>query len=419
MKKSTLLALSLFLPLYAQSDHMFDISPTDCEVLLGGEIYLQGGTRIQSKKNRLFRVTKNNNDVGFDSSAAAHITIRNKNFDNWSYGFQLGLGTNNISNSNAGENYLDRTYLWIERDRYGRIEIGSNSSAASAMQTNGISVTVATGGADGSWSKYVNSDTFDSSGNAALRSENFITFPGLLFQETNFEDIGTHERSRKVTYYSPKFQGFQFGVSYIPDIINKPGSVSMPNTFTRGNRQEKNAIAGGVTWEKTLAPHKEINLALIGEYAKSNRSSFDKSNGRSFYNARAIEIGGTYRHNSIAVGASYGTHWNSNLQKISASISNGFFYSAGIKYDMDSKTRTSLSYFYSEKLQNPMNVVSIGIEHELFPGFLPYAETTYFNMNQKFDYNEVALDANGQSTLSPSSHRNEGTSFIVGTKMSF
>ena len=391
----------------------------NCEILLGGEIYLQGGTRVQDKKYRLYSVTKNNSDVGFDSSATAHLTIKNKNLEKWSYGLQLALGTNNISRSGAGQSYLDRTYLWLDRDKFGKIEIGSNISAASAMQTNGASVAVATGGVDGSWAKYVNSDTFDSSGTAALRDENFITYPGLLFQDSNFEEIGNHERSRKITYYSPKLHGFQVGLSYIPDVDNKGGSASMPNSDSDGNRQEKNALAGGISWEKTIAPYREVKISLVSEYAKSNRSALDKANGRVYYDARAIEVGGTYRHNNIQIGASYGTHWNSNIQKISASIDNGFFYSAGIKYDFDSNTRSSLSYFYSEKFQNPMNIVSAGIEHVLAPGFLPYAEVTYLNMKQNFNYTDIAFNANGQSTLTESHHRNEATAIIFGTKMSF
>jgi len=415
MKKTILATIVLFSQLSAIADHhLFKSYSMNCEVLLGGELYLQGGTRIQNKKDRLYKVTKNNNDVGFDSSATAHITIKNKNFDNWSYGLQLALNTNNISNSGAGQSYLDRTYLWIEREKYGKIEIGSNISAASAMQINGASVAVATGGIDGAWAKYVNSDT------DSLRDENFITYPGLLFHETNFEDTGSHERSRKITYYSQKWQGFQFGASYIPDVDNKGSSVIMSTTGTGGNRQEKNAVASGITWEKELAPHRELKIALTGECAKSNRSTADKTNGRVYYNARAIELGGTYRHDSIQVGASYGTHWDSNIQKIAAGgVSNGFFYSAGIKYDINSNTRTSLSYFYSEKFQNPMDIVSIGVEHELAPGFLPYAEITHLNMKQKFNYTDIAFNANGQSTLSPSNYKNKATAIIIGTKMSF
>jgi len=408
---TAILAMS---PSYADT-HLYK-SHTNCEVKIGAEMYLQGGTRIQSNNNT--NVSKNNDDIGFDSSVAAHLSVSNRSFNDWVYGLQLGLRTNNISESKAGNDYLDRSYLWLEKDNYGRIEIGSNISAASSMQTNGTSVAVATGGADGAWGKYAQSDTISASGSDQVKSSNFITSPGLLFKETNFEDVNGHERSRKITYYTPKHYGFQFGASYIPDVTNNGGYATMPNPST-ANRQEKNALAFGVTWEKTIAPKQEVKLALVGEYAKSTRSPKDIELSRTYTKAKAIEFGGTYKYDDITIGASYGTHWKSNIQKISDPIPNAFFYTAGVKYDITEDLRTSLTYFHGEKFKNPMDVVGFGVEYNLVPGFLPYLDIVHFDMKQKFNYAAKAFNEDGQSSLTSSNFRNKGTAFIFGTKLSF
>lgn len=417
MKKQIHLVAATILaaaPSYADA-HLYK-SDTNCEVKIGAEVYLQGGTRIQNNQNT--NVSKNNDDIAFDSSAAAHLSVSNRSFNDWVYGLQLGLRATNLSEDKAGSHYLDRTYLWLEKDNYGRVEIGSTVSASSSMQTNGTSIAVAAGGADGAWSKYAQADTISTSGSDEVKSSNFITSTGLLFKETNFEDSNGHERSRKVTYYTPKHHGFQFGVSYIPDLANNGGYVTMPNAST-ANRQEKNAMAFGVTWEKTIDPKQEVKLALIGEYAKSTRSPKDVEFSRTYTKAKAIEFGGTYKYDAITVGASYGTHWKSNTQRISASIPNAFFYTAGVKYDVTKDLRTSVTYFHGEKFKNPADVVGFGVEYNLTPGFLPYLDIIHFDMKQKFHYDSKAVDADGQSSLASSNFRNKGTALIFGTKVSF
>ena len=397
-------------PSYA--DHFLYKNDSGYNVAVGGEMYVEGGSGVQKA---LYPVTANNGNVGFDSATSVHLTVENKSIQDLTVGVQVGVATHVRSTSQAGSDYWDRTYLYIENPHYGYIEFGTNEGAALTMETNGTTIAVATGGADGAWSKYFNTTT------SAVNGDNFMTSPGLLFPDDNFERIGTNERSRKATYYTPKYQGFQFGVSYIPDVTNYGSVVNMPNISSTADRNPGNGVTGGLTWEKEIDSKQDVNIALIGEYGRLERSADDKAEGRVFHNVRAFEIGGTYRYDKITIGASYGNQWDSNAQKIAASIPNAYFYTVGAKYDYTESTRTSISYFHSEKFRNSMNVIGVGIEHDLAPGLLPYMDVMYINMKQKYNYADTKYnDTTPKSAiLSRSDGSNDGVAIILGTKISF
>lgn len=405
---------SLFFTPASYSDTILYESSSYNQVFIGGRAYIEAGSRVQ---NNTYSVTPNNDNIGFDSASSVHLTVKNKAIQDTTIGLQLGFATHTISTSQAGSNYWDRTYIWVDNDKYGYLEYGTNAGAAHAMETNGTSIAVATGGANGSWNKYFNTNTLTASGATAVNGSNFIIFPGLLFPDDDFQLLGTNERARKITYYCPKFYGFQFGVTYIADTVNY-GSISpMPNS-SGPNRNPSNGVTGGITWEKNISDQEHIKLALIGEYGRLDRSGLDKANGREYYNPRIFELGANYRYQKLTIGGSYSNQWKSDNQKI-AGIQDAYFITAGAKYDLTTRTRWSVSYLYSENLRNIMNVVSLGGEHNLFDGCLPYIEATYINMKQSYNYVDVPYNANGQASLLQSNYSNSGIALIIGTSLSF
>ncbi len=395
----------------ALSDVNLDKTNIGCKIDIGATVYVESGTRIQNKKDQLYDITKNNSDLGFNSNADIHLTVQHETKNDWNYGLQAGLSSNIRSSSKAGKHYLDRTYLWADKDSFGKIEIGGNVSAANAMKISESS--------SGSWDNYASLDT-SASGTTGVRSSNFLKSAKLVLKEGSFEQFGSHERARKITYYTPKFNGFQFGISYIPDISNSGNQTeaTFPNS-TRGNRQENNALASGITWEKQINPQQKVELALVGETASVKRSSADKENNRLYYRSKAAAIGGNYKYDKTTLTLAYGNHWQTNTQKISTHIPDTFFYNVALSYDVDDKTNLSGSVFYSEKFSNEMLITALAAEHKFAPGIKSYARVSYFNMNQKQNYTKVSITAAGNATLLPSRFRNEGTVFILGTKLNF
>jgi len=394
------------------ADVNFDTTNIGCKIDLGAEVFVEAGTRMQSKNDTLYNVTKNNSDIGFNSNADIHLTIQHETKNNWTYGMQAGLSSNIRSSSKAGKHYLDRTYLWADKDNFGRIEVGGNVSAANEMKISESSA--------GSWDNYTSLDT-NASGAAGVRGRNFLKSDKLVLKEGSFEQFGSHERARKITYFTPKYEGFQFGISYIPDVANSGNTTQaiMPNTDTNGNRQENNAFASGITWEKKIDSKQKIELALVGETSTPKRSGTDAANNRTYHKSKALVVGGNYIYDDLTLTLAYGNHWKTNTQKISADIPNTFFYNIAVSYDMTDKLNLSSSIFYSEKFNNPMTITAVGVDYNIAPGLKPYAKITYFNMNQKNNYTDVAFNAAGTSTLLPSKFRNEGTVFILGSKLKF
>lgn len=409
MKKEIFVA-SLLISTYALSDVPLAKTNIGCKIDVGGDVVFEGGTRLQNKKDRPYNVTKNNDDLGFTSNATVHLTVTHQAKNDWVYGMQAGVATNSNSASKAGKHYLDRTYLWGENDKFGKVELGSNVSSSNEMMI--------TGDKSGSWQNYVDLKTFTSSGSAAVNDSNFLTSSKLVFKESNFETFGSHERSRKITYYTPKHNGFQLGLSFVPDIANNGDSLAMPNTAD-SNRQEKNGIAAGLLWSGKIDSKQKIDLALVSEYAKFARSAQDKSNNRHFYDAKVASIGGTYTYGDVAVSASYGNHWKSGIEKINAHIPNTFFYDIGVSYDMTEKTNLTASALYAEKFSNPAVVTAVGIDYKLASGIKPYTKIVYFNMKQKKNYTKISSTASGTSSISDSNFRNEGTALIFGTTVKF
>jgi predicted porin len=399
--KFLLTTLSLF-TLHSVADVELQ-SINGCKVKLGADLSFEAGTRIQDSKYRNTIVTANNSDLGFNSNVAAHLTIENNTVNNWNYGAQIGLTANTQGSSKAGKHYLDRTYIWTQHDDIGRFELGSNVSSAAEMQIKGDK--------SGGWDNYISITTA-----AGVVKSNFLTGSKLVFKETTFKT--PNERSRKVTYYTPKLKGFQFGVSYIPDVTNNGASSSTPNVSTSPSRQEYNAIAAGATWEHEFSPKQTLEVALVGEYASLKRSTTDVAQSRTYNKSKAVSIGATYTHGDLEISSSYGNHFKTNTQKI-ANIPNAWFCDLGAEYQLTEKLSINGSAFYSKKFSNPTTLLAIGAEYQLATGIKNYLKITNFNMKQKKIYTSIANNAAGNSSISSSGPSNKGTALILGTRFKF
>lgn len=416
LKASILLTTISVFTLPSLADEHFQ-TLNGCKVKMGAELTVEAGTRIQKSEYENTAVTTNNEGIGFNSNVAAHLTVENETRNNWNYGAQIGLSANTKGSAKAGKHYLDRTYLWTQHDNVGRFELGSNRSAAGEMQI--------TSDKSGGWDNYVSVSTA-----AGVAKSNFLTGAKLVFKETTFNT--PNERSRKITYYTPKNNGFQFGVSYIPDVTNNGSASSTPNTSTSPTRQEYNAIAPGITWEHEFAPNRTLEVALVGEFASLKRSTADKTAGRIYNKSKAVAIGATYTHGDLEISSSYGNHFKTNTQKISTDIPNAWYADLGAEYQLNDKLTIKGSALYSEKYSNPFKLFAAGAEYQIASGIKTYATIAHFNMNQKKAYFDVPHNSSSttysfggtnytetDATIRDSSYKNKGTAVILGSKFKF
>jgi hypothetical protein len=68
--------------------------------------------------------------------------------------------------------------------------------------------------------------------------------------------------------------------------------------------------------------------------------------------------------------------------------------------------------------KNTLNLISLGLDYQVAPGLLPYAEVTYFTAKGKNTYTAPTAVVPA-ATNTAGAYKNKGTAFILGTKLMF
>ena len=410
------------------------------DVLMGGEFSTEVGGRIQkdkyTKKNvsggvNKQGVTENNKHIGMDSRAAAHITAQNTNDKDFSYGIHMGIKTTTRSNESAGKGKLERSYIFLEGENWGRSELGANVGAAREMAIKGSGVDAG----EGSWGYYTTLNSYTSSSNyqtPATQEGNFLTSAKMVLSESRYES--NHEAFRKITYYTPKTNGFQFGISYIPDAANKGGTTPplLPNNNTETKENEKNAVSTGITWEKILGKNHYIETALTGEIGKQKSASNTGTNGANvglFHRSEAFIIGSKYVKDKMSFAVAYGNRGKSGFKKNIAENTVGgpiikpgatYFYNIGAAYQICDKTAVSLTYLHTEKNKNTLDLIYLGANYNMAQGVKTYAEASYFTGKQKRNYKASHDGISSIAAMETNQNfKVVGSALVTGVKITF
>src|SRR3989344_5567540 len=96
-KKFFVVGAAIFATSVALSDINLIDNADGFKVDIGSDIFFETGTRIQNKKYRLYPITKNNSDVGFNSASSMHLSLKQRLQNAWQVGLQLGLTTSNLT----------------------------------------------------------------------------------------------------------------------------------------------------------------------------------------------------------------------------------------------------------------------------------------------------------------------------------
>lgn len=410
------------------------------DVLMGGEFSTEVGGRIQkdkyTKRNvnggiNKAGVTANNKHIGMDSRAAAHITAQNMNNKDFSYGIHMGMKTTTRSNESAGKGKLERSYIFLEGEQWGRSELGANVGTARAMSIKGNSVDAG----ENSWDTYVSLNSFSpsadySSNNPEVQESNFLTSAKMVLQESKYES--NHEAFRKVTYYTPKINGVQFGISYIPDASNKGGFAVYPNQNNETKANEKNAFSTGVTWEKVLGKDHYVETALVGEIGNQKAATGRETTGANqglFHRSEAFIIGTKYVKDKMSFALAYGNRGKSGFKKNIAESNVGgpiikpgatYFYNIGTAYQICDKTAVSLTYLHTEKNKNTLDLIYLGANYNMAQGVKTYAEVSYFTGKQKRNYKASYNGVSSAAVMETNQNfKINGSALVTGIKITF
>ncbi len=295
----------------------------------------------------------------------------------------------------------DEAYLWFEGE-WGTIQLGGNDGMTETMPYSGdFSLTAAFG--------------YDGGLQAVWNRQNDIFSPDLA------ADTGD---AAKINYYSPRFNGFQLGLTYLPDSgqatagsdsldsdsavkavtqVDAAGKAIAGPSFISiagSDNQDEDIFQVGLNFVDTI---NGFDIGVGGAYSTSSPES-GSSAGRE--DTEGVHVGFNIGTQGFSFGASYGDNFDSGCDTADGSgCDGGQFYDVAGAYSTGPVT-VSVGYFHSERdntstTDEDTDIVSIGAKYALAPGAVVITE---FNF----------VDEGGSENTN-----NDGTTFMVGTQISF
>lgn len=318
---------------------------------------------------------------GFRSDTEVSFKVDGKTDAGLGYGAEIWLEADVTSDAdNQGLN-SSKTFVYLD-GMWGRVELGSNIGADATMKVDASSIARATGGIDGDWYYF-----------ATAPAAQFIATPDLPinYGAGAFGDESS-ENLNKVTYYTPRWSGFQAGVSYAVDSDDRGQTVSRADN-TIG--QAEDIITAGVNWEGKFDQF-GLTLAATGEIGDAENSATE--------DLRAWNAGAKVTFMGFSVAGSYGDL--SDSLQLATTDADSSYWTAGAAYEFG-PFGVSVSYIDSEVEtaagDNEFDNLVIGADYKLAPGLTPYAEVSFFDANA------------GAAGVAD----NDGTVVLLGTQLNF
>lgn len=351
------------------------------KVTLGGFVNFQAGF---VGEDNLYDTAKQ--DVKFRNDTEIHVRVDGVADNGLRYGGVIELEADQTDDRASGtDTNADKTYVYLEGG-WGRFELGGNVGAQKTLKVDAATFARATGGIDGDWWYFAGAPA----GGFLISPDSPIdhgTFTGGTYIVRN----KSSEDANKITYYSPRFAGFQIGGSYTAD-VDDTGQASTTLT-TGGATGIYHLFGGGINYNNQFG---DIGLAasLTGEFGEAKATS-------GLEDVRSWALGAYLTWQGFTFGGSYGD-WSDSLQPAGVSGDRDY-WTAGLAYDFgpfgaSATYMTSDNDLTDDEFQN----IAIGLDYMLAPGLVPYVEVNFF----EFDTAGAGLD-------------NDGTTVILGTQLSF
>ena len=336
-------------------------------------------------------LTENQKNMAFSTSAYLAVDASNKLDSGFLYGAQIAITPTTSTSRKI------RSGIYMEAD-FGRLELGSDQSAVTKMRISPLSIASASGGL---WDVWVSGDP---SIPYIMNYSNFLDGKMRLAGKTEF--------SRKITYYTPEYEGLQLGISYIPDTSNvgygdlkhdvKHTPLSSKYTYS-----VRNGLGVGLTYKKDFDKNFYSKISLVGETGKAIATPKKGTQAPNIKPRRlkSYHVGAEITRDEYSIAASYANHLRS-FSGLTDKRADTAIYGIGGRYKKD-KFSSSLTYFASIHRSNKIQAVTLAADYKMAPGLMPYAEATYFQ-------------AKGSEIDNPDSKANhKGNLFLIGTKIEF
>ena len=245
---------------------------------------------------------------------------------------------------------IDENFGYINGG-FGRFQFGSENTAAYLMHfaAPSVGVPVNTG--------WVTSFIAQPAGHTA----GFRT-PGL----STYVDPGNDENV--LTYFTPRFFGFQLGGSYQPAVVFTGEGLNAP-VFANENTQYNNGVSIGLNFVETLG---SVDLAISGGYRRAEAPD-NAIGGVNPDDLEQVSFGATVGFAGLTIGGSYANETEGRIRGAGIS-SEGYSYDVGASYSNGPWT-FGLLYFHGREEgslavggDNTLDTASAAVEYVLAPG---------------------------------------------------
>lgn len=297
----------------------------------------------------------------------------------------LQFGANVQLEANTSGDQIDESYLFIQGS-FGEVLLGSENSAGYKMTYGAPDVTVV-GVNSGSTTAFapISGTAFGASGSAIQTGDDL--FRGTL--GTTFLENMRNNDAQRITYFSPRFFGFQVGASYARDAQQD------------SNQQVNTDIAGTVhdIWDvgaNYVNSFGDFNVALSGRYGLADLGKGhgdDDDDDDDFFDfdddPEVWAVGANLGYAGFTVGGSY-------AEQNDAGFLNGEAWDAGVSYETG-PWGFSATYFNGENVDNEAALFGENNDEELEQWIVGVSYTVAQGVKLgafggKIDFNEGEID---------------------------
>lgn len=334
------------------------------------EVTISGGYRfsvlvydqdVRTGTGRGYRFASDEAEVKFAAGGVADNGLE--------YGFEMELQTQTNDGANS-----DETWAYL-RGNWGEVNLGDQDDAADRMAIGGEDAMPGRGGYDGAVG-----DVF------AFGGESVHTAQGTTFTGD----------ATKVTYFTPRFFGFQLGASFTPDSSHSGGAAQDDD-----DSAFEQTISGGLNYSEDFNGF-GVTLALTGAWADSREAvgALGSTVGADTGEAWQAQVGGLFSYAGFSLGAAYGLSDN-----LATGADDAWWTDVGLNY-ATGPWKAGGGFFYSETDrvaggQSEVMIWSIGANYQVAPGMALASDVNFVDVD-----NAAAAD-------------NEGTVFVFSTVFSF
>ncbi len=358
------------------------------KVTVGGFTDFQAGYTSDDFDN-------NTRHQAFRNDTELSIRVDGKTDSGLGYGAVIDIEADVTEDQNNQGTNAARTFTYLDGS-WGKVELGSNKGAAATTRVDASTLASATGGINGSWNHFVNNIAGFNGSTGFITGSKLVTEHGSVNGNAGFSSVTDEStyNSNKITYYSPRFSGFQVGASYTPKLGARGQGM---------NRLDNDDIFGdifeaGVNFEHQFEGGINLAASLTGEIGSGDESAAGTNEDLAAW-AAGVLLG----YQGFSGALSYGDWGDSGTP--AAANADSDYWSAGLAYDggIYSVSATYLnSTIDTGAGDNDFDNLVIGADYKLAPGITPYAEVSFYEFDE-----------------AGAGYENDGTAVILGTQVAF